>query len=64
MSLYRVLGDEGQDMQPTTDKLSREEWLDYCQVRYDALVMELRYYDDELVKGKRKRHLLLPKRVK
>ena len=67
MSLYRVnppLESPPEGEQDDATAVPLAVWLDSCQNEYDALVARLRHLDEILVTYKRKRHHLLPKRIK
>lgn len=66
MGLYRALYENGEDedgQAPDPARLTLDEWLDACQNEYDVLVARLRFLDKVLVKYRRKRSYLLPRKV-
>ena len=50
--------------QPETDGAALAEWLDYCEIRRQCIIQELRQLDRILVDNGRLRAVTLPKRVR
>lgn len=66
MGIYRTLYENGDEppQRPDPDEARLLAlWLDDCQNEYDVLVARLRFLDDVLVKHKRKRRYLLPRKI-
>ena len=49
---------------PPVDAVALGEWLDYLEIRRQALIVELRAIDRPLIKYGRLRAYTLPKRIK